>query len=48
MTGGYSGNSMFYMVAIFMVVYVVGMAVYLTVQKIKKIREKKRDERFGR
>ena len=47
MTGGYSGSSMFYMVAIFLGVYVIGMGVYLIVQKIQRINEKKRDGRFG-
>lgn len=38
---------MFYMVAIFLGAYVIGMGIYLAVQKVKKLNEKKRDRRFG-
>ncbi len=38
---GDGGASMFYMVAIFLLAYAVGMSIYLTVQKIRKIRRRK-------
>ena len=48
MTGGYSGSSMFYMVLVFLSLYVIGMGAYLAVQKIRKLRDRKRDERLGK
>ena len=36
---GEGGNSMFYLVAIFLAVYIVGMGIYLTVEKIRKGRK---------
>ena len=38
---------MFYMVAIFLAAYAVGMGIYLIVQKVKKMNGKRRDGRFG-
>ena len=34
---------MFYMVAIFLAVYVVGMGIYMTVEKIRKSRRNRND-----
>ncbi len=33
---GEGGNSMFYLVVIFLVVYAVGMGIYLSVERIRK------------
>ena len=48
MTGGYSGSSMFYMVLVLLSLYVIGMGAYFAVQKIRKLRDRKRDERLGK
>ncbi len=39
---GDSSGSMFYLVAIFLVIYIAGMAGYLLVQKIRKMRSKRK------
>lgn len=45
---GDSSGSMMYLFGIVIVIYIVGMGIYVGVQKIKKIREAKRSaERFG-
>ena len=38
---GEGGSSMFYMVAIFLVAYVLGMGIYLAVEKVRKRRRNK-------
>ncbi len=38
---------MFYLVAIFLVIYVVGMCCYLIYGKVKKKIQERRDRRFG-
>lgn len=41
---GQGGTSMFYLVAIFLVLYAVGMSAYLLWQKIRKTREGRRKD----
>ncbi len=41
---GHGGDSMFYLVAIFLVLYAVGMSAYLLWQKIRKAREGRRKD----
>lgn len=43
---GDAGTSMFYVFAIFIAAYFIGMGIYLMVQRIRKMNERKRDSRF--
>ncbi len=40
---GHGGDSMFYLVAVFLVLYAVGMSAYLLWQKIRKSRDRRRN-----
>lgn len=43
---GDAGTSMFYVFAIFIAAYFIGMGIYLMVQRIRKLSDRKRDSRF--
>lgn len=43
---GDAGTSMFYVFAIFIAAYFIGMGIYLMVQRIRKLSDRKRESRF--
>ncbi len=45
MSGGYSASSMLYIVAIFLVLYAVGMCIYLGMNALRKIRRRMKDSK---
>ena len=44
---GQGGSSMFYLVAIFLVTYLVGMTIFIVSGKVRAAVRKRRDSRFG-